>query len=155
MSALDQLLADLEALDERATPAPWAHTTPGRVRGPVESVAACWERLGSEETIEPDATLIVALRNAYPQLRDGIRALEAALAACQTSTRLALEERDAARADRAQMLEHLEQERARRRTAEAELELAQTERAELAERLADAEERLARAHDARAMEGAS
>lgn len=156
MSALDQLIADLERLDAKASPGPWF--TVGRPwndampyviardEDPHRGTFVCdvgeVEEYDEENTFEKqaatkeaDAAFIATLRNAYPQLRDGIRALESALAACQTSTRLAMEERDAAREEAAAALERLDD-------ATHALADAQRERAAMAEQLDAAEQEM-------------
>jgi hypothetical protein len=71
-------------------------------------------------------------------MRLSFEELESAYTLAQAAARLAVEERDAALRERAQMLEHLEAERARRTDAEHAVEELEKERAATAEELFDA-----------------
>jgi hypothetical protein len=73
LNAIDQLLADIDALNRYATPAPWKVDEDGDLVEDVTGKMVCViaEKVGVGD---PDGALIVALRNAWSQLSEALRA---------------------------------------------------------------------------------
>jgi chromosome segregation ATPase len=138
VNALDQIIAELEQLDVKASPAPWeavclndwtdATYVDGADFASSRSGVTEAEIRTSQDEIHATARLIAALRNGWPVLRDAIRELKESLA---TSTSVAFEEGDG----RAALAERLS-------SVEAAIVAEAETRAPIDEQLADAAEEL-------------